>query len=100
MQCIHHPAEAATHDVDGRAVCTSCASDAAERSDAFASAIPVLVGVGYLAAIAIGYLVLRARPIVGALAAVVALVFARLLQHTVRPAVVTPRSAGHPSAER
>lgn len=40
----------------------------------------MLVAVAYLAALALGYIVLKGRPIVGGLAAVVALVSGRALQ--------------------
>jgi hypothetical protein len=39
-----------------------------------------LVGVGYLATVAIGYLLFKARPYVGGIAAVVAIMLGRLLQ--------------------
>lgn len=42
--------------------------------------LPMLVAVAYLAALALGYIVLKGRPIVGGLAAVVALVSGRALQ--------------------
>ncbi len=44
------------------------------------SVLPLIVAVTYLAALAIGYVLLRGRPVVGGLAAVVALVSGRALQ--------------------
>jgi hypothetical protein len=44
------------------------------------SVLPLVVAVAYLAALAIGYVLLKGRPIVGGLAAVVALLSGRALQ--------------------
>ncbi|MFO0739034.1 MAG: hypothetical protein U0270_24270 [Labilithrix sp.] len=44
------------------------------------SVLPMIVAIAYLATLAIGYVVLKGRPIVGGLAAVVALVAGRALQ--------------------
>jgi hypothetical protein len=44
------------------------------------SVLPLVVAVAYLATLALGYIVLKGRPIVGGIAAVVALVAGRALQ--------------------
>jgi hypothetical protein len=44
------------------------------------SVVPLVVAIAYLATLAIGYVVLKGRPIVGGLAAVVALIAGRVLQ--------------------
>jgi len=54
------------------------------------------VGVGYLATLAIGILVFRARPFVGGLAAVVAIALGRVLQLFVRPRIVIRRPDARP----
>lgn len=81
-------------DVDGRPACAACGASADERSRALGSALVGFVGVGYLATLAIGYLVLKARPVVGGLAAVVAIALGRALQMVLRPPVVVRRRAG------
>lgn len=85
-----------TYDVDGSAACEPCAAREDERSRALGSALLAFVGVGYLAALALGYVVFRARPFVGGLAAVVAIALGRALQLYVPLRSVTRR----PSAPR
>ncbi|MBX3196862.1 MAG: hypothetical protein KF894_01795 [Labilithrix sp.] len=108
MECAAHPGTAAsgscaicskascerclTHEVDGAAACAECGPREDDRSRALGSALITFVGVGYLAALAIGYLVFRARPFVGGLAAVVAIALGRALQLYVRPPVVARRA--------
>ncbi|MBX3205767.1 MAG: hypothetical protein KF764_11910 [Labilithrix sp.] len=112
MECAAHPGTAAAgsctvctkascdrclaFDIDGRAACAACGPHEEDRSAALGSALLTFVGVGYLAALAIGYLVFRARPFVGGLAAVVAIALGRALQLYLRPPIVTRR----PSAPR
>lgn len=79
------------YDVDGSAACASCGPREDDRSRALGSALLTFVSVGYLAALAVGYLVFRARPFVGGLAAVVAIALGRALQMYVRPPIVTRR---------
>jgi hypothetical protein len=80
------------YDVDGRVACAKCGAIEDERSRSLGSALVALVSVGYLAALAIGYLVFKARPFVGGLAAVVAIALGRTLQLYLRPPIVTRRA--------
>ena len=73
-----------TYEVDGRPACAPCGANATERSRTLGSTVLALVGVGYLATLALGYVVFRARPFVGGLAAVVAIALGRVLQGLVR----------------
>jgi len=79
------------YDVDGAVACEACAALVDDRGRALGSAMLAFVAVGYLATLAIGYLVFRARPFVGGLAAVVAIALGRLLQVYVRAPTVTRR---------
>jgi hypothetical protein len=81
-----------TYDVDGQPACNSCGALEDDRSRALGVALLGFVSVGYLATLAIGYVVFRARPIVGGLAAVVAIALGRALQMFFRPSIVTRRS--------
>lgn len=108
LDCAAHPGTPATQtcvvckkaccnrcaswDVDGRAACEACGAASDERSRALGSALLAFVAVGYLAALAIGYLVFRGRPFVGGLAAVVAIALGRALQIYLRPPIVTRRA--------
>jgi hypothetical protein len=78
-------------EVDGSAVCESCGVLADDRSRSLGTAMVAFVGVGYLATLAIGYLVFRARPFIGGLAAVVAITLGRTLQMYFQPKAVTRR---------
>lgn len=84
------------YDVDGNVACESCAALEDDRGRALGSALLAFVAVGYLATLAIGIVVFRARPFVGGLAAVVAIALGRALQMFVRMPTVTRR----PSARR
>lgn len=75
--------------VDGRPVCDACGPEASERNRNLGSALLVLVGVAYLAALAGLWLVFRSRPIVGGLAAISAIVVGRALQAYLGPRAVT-----------
>jgi hypothetical protein len=108
LECAAHPGTPATQtcaactkaccdhcasfDVDGKPACEACGAAADERSRALGSALLTFVGVGYLATLAIGYLLFRARPFVGGLAAVVAIALGRALQMYLRPQVVSRRA--------
>ena len=83
-------------EVDGDVACESCGALEDDRSRDLGSAMLALVGVGYLATLAVGFVVFRARPFVGGLAAVVAIALGRALQMYIRPRTVTRR----PSAPR
>ena len=107
MDCTAHPEKAAAgscsvckkagcetclaYDVDGNVACESCGTLAHDRSRALGSALLAFVAVGYLATLAIGIVVFRARPFVGGLAAVVAIALGRALQMYMRPPAVTRR---------
>lgn len=109
MQCAAHPDRAAvgacaacfkelcdscaTFDIDGGFGCEPCGrrreADAAELS----SGLLAFVGVGYLATLAIGVVLFKARPFVGGLAAIVAIGLGRALQLLVGAPAVSRRSA-------
>lgn len=109
MDCAAHPGTAgeascarcsralcdacAAYDVDGAACCEACGRDAEERSHAIGSSLVALVGVGYLATLALGVLVFHAKPFVGGLAAIVAIALGRALQVFLKPATVVRRFA-------
>jgi hypothetical protein len=80
------------YDVDGSTACESCAALEDDKSRAIGSAMLAFVSAAYLATLAVGYLVFRARPFVGGLAAVIAIAVGRALQTYLRPPVVTRRS--------
>lgn len=87
-----HPDRPATKTVDGKPACADCAAAASERHVAVREAILVIVSVGYLAALAAGVVVLKGRPIVGGLAAVIALIVGRGLQVYLRAPVIKDAS--------
>ncbi len=82
----------AAYEVNGSPCCEACAHAEDDRAHALASGLLALVAVGYLAAIAIGIVLFKARPFVGGLAAIVAIVLGRLLQVVVRSPVVSRRA--------
>lgn len=76
-------------NVNDRSACQACGASADDRSRSLGTALLALVGVGYLGTLALGYIVFRARPFVGGLAAVVAIALGRVLQMVIRiPRVV------------
>lgn len=82
-------------------MCVACADLADERARSLGSLVFALVGVGYLAALAIGYVVFRGRPFVGGIAAVVALALGRALQITLRlPPITGPSESLHVDVSR
>ena len=83
-----HPDRLATKSVDGKPACADCAATATERHLAVRESILVIVAVGYLGALAVGFVILKGRPIVGGLAAVIALMLGRTLQVYLRAPVV------------
>lgn len=87
----HHAfcARCITYAIDGRDACDACGQQHGERSRVLGGTLIVLVAAGYLATFAGGYLIFHARPFVGALAAVTAVVLSRTLQMNVHlPAVI------------
>jgi hypothetical protein len=85
-------AACAAYDIDGAAACERCGQLREEDSHALSSGLLAFVGVGYLATLAIGIVVFKARPFVGGLAAIVAIAFGRALQLVVKAPVVTRRA--------
>jgi hypothetical protein len=67
-------------DVDGKASCEACGVAAEERARALGTGLLALVGVGYLATLAIGVALFHARPFIGGIAALVAIGLGRVLQ--------------------
>lgn len=80
-----------TYEVDGDLACNECGAMEDDRSRSLGSALLALVAVGYLATLAVGFLVFRARPFVGGLAAVVAIALGRALQLFLQVPIVTRR---------
>ena len=79
------------YQVDGRSTCEGCGRAVEDRGLAIGSSVLAFVGVGYLAALAIGFLVFRGRAFIGGLAAVVAIAIGRGLQVFVKAPYVTRR---------
>jgi hypothetical protein len=79
------------YEVDGRAACEPCGREEAERGSALGSSVLAFVGVGYLATLALGFLLFKGRAFIGGLAAVVAIAIGRGLQVFVKTPVVTRR---------
>jgi hypothetical protein len=83
----------AAYSIDGDFGCERCGrrreADAAELS----SGLLALVGVGYLATLAIGIVLFKPQPFVGGFAAIVAIGLGRALQLLVQSPAVTRRTA-------
>ncbi|MBS2018533.1 MAG: hypothetical protein JST00_37050 [Deltaproteobacteria bacterium] len=79
MKCAVHTEVDASWTVDGQPACDACAREAEARSRDLGAGLIASVGAAYLATLAIGFLVFHARPLIGGLAAVVAIVLGRLL---------------------
>jgi hypothetical protein len=89
-----------TYELDGAAYCERCGRAHEDESHALSSGLLALVAVGYLATLAIGIVVFKARPFVGGLAAVVAIALGRAMQLLVKaPAVRRRMSAGSASVD-
>ena len=82
-----------TYDLDGKPCCETCGRREEEDSHALSSGLLALVAVGYLATLAVGIIVFKARPFVGGLAAVVAIALGRAIQFLVKAPNVTRRLA-------
>ena len=107
MQCAAHPdtesagpcalcfknlcESCATFERDGSLCCERCGRTAEKDQNELSSGLLALVAVGYLATLVVGTTVLRAKPIVGGLAAVVAIALGRTLQLIVKGPVVARR---------
>jgi hypothetical protein len=108
VDCSAHPGSAAsgtcgvckkagcdtclTYEVDGTEACAACGAACDAQSQAIGSTLLAFIGVAYLATLAIGFLVFRARPFIGGLAAVVAFGCGRTLQAFVQQRTVTRRA--------
>lgn len=85
-----------TYELDGAPCCERCGRDKEEETNALSSGLLAMIGVGYLATLAIGILVFKARPFVGGLAAVVAIGLGRGMQLLLKSPGVTRRLAAPP----
>jgi hypothetical protein len=84
----------ATYDLDGATCCERCGRDKEDESHALSSGLLALIGVGYLATLAVGVVIWKPRAFVGGLAAIVAIALGRLMQLFVKTPVVTRRVSG------
>jgi hypothetical protein len=80
-----------TYELDGSSCCERCGAEKEDDGHALSSGLLALVGVGYLATLAIGIVLFKARPFVGGLAAIVAIGLGRAMQLLVKTPVVTRR---------
>lgn len=91
----------ATYELDAALCCERCGRAKEDDRNALSSGLLALIGVGYLATLAIGIVVFKPRPFVGGLAAIVAIALGRALQMLVKGADVsrrlTPTSAASTS---
>jgi hypothetical protein len=86
----------AAFERDGGPCCERCGRAAEEEQNALSSGLLALIAVGYLATLVLGTVLLKARPIVGGLAAVVAIALGRALQILVKAPAVSRRTPGAP----
>lgn len=88
------------YEVDGRTACERCAIAMTERTRAWGPSLLALIVLGYLVTLAVGYVVFRGRPVVGGIAAIVAITLGRGLQILVPLSTVKrlPREAVHVDA--
>ena len=117
MECAAHPEKnavgpcvscatglcdaCATFELDGGWCCEACGRRQEEDARELGSGLLALVGVGYLATLAVGVAIFNARPIVGGIAAIAAIGLGRALQLLVRaPAVSRRLGATVPTAPR
>lgn len=107
MQCAVHPETAAlgpcaicfknlceacaTFERDESPCCERCGHAAETERNELGSGLLALVAVGYLATLALGTVLFKARPVVGGVAAVVAIGLGRALQLLVKVPAVTRR---------
>lgn len=90
----------ATFDIDGAFGCETCGRRREDEARELGSGLLALVGVGYLATLALGIVVFKARPFVGGLAAVVAIALGRALQLLVKTPAVMRRFDAAPARAR
>lgn len=107
MQCATHPEieargacavcfknlcdACATYELDGAPCCERCGRDKEDDRNALSSGLLALIGVGYLATLAVGIVLFKPRPFVGGLAAIVAIALGRALQMLVKGPDVSRR---------
>lgn len=84
----------ATYELDGASCCERCGRAKEDEGNALSAGLLVLIGVGYLATLAVGIVVFKARPFVGGLAAIVAIALGRVMQLLVKTPVATRRMSG------
>jgi hypothetical protein len=81
----------ATFESDGAWCCEPCGRRQEDDARELGSGLLALVGVGYLATVALGVVLFKARPFVGGLAAIVAIGLGRALQMLVRAPAISRR---------
>ena len=81
----------ATWELEAAPCCERCGKQRDEDSQSLNAGLLAMIGVGYLATLAIGIVVFRVRPFVGGLAAVVAIALGRAMQVLVKAPSVTRR---------
>ncbi len=79
------------YEIDGKPACGPCGTEVEERGKALGTSVLAFVGVGYLATLALAFLVFRGRAFIGGLAAVVAIAIGRGLQVFLKTPLVTRR---------
>ena len=92
----------ASFEHDGSPCCERCGRMKEEQRNDLSSGLLALVAVGYLATLALGSVLLNARPIIGGLAAVVAIALGRAMQLLVHSRAVSRRipAGSAPTAPR
>lgn len=81
----------ATFELDGNWCCEACGRKEEDDARELGAGLLALVSVGYLATLAIGVVLFKARPFVGGLAAIVAIALGRALQMLIRAPSVARR---------
>jgi hypothetical protein len=84
----------ATFERAGEVCCERCGHAAEEQQNALSSGLLALIAVAYLATLVVGTALFNAKPLVGGLAAVVAIALGRALQLLVRSPSVSRRLPG------
>ncbi len=89
----------ASFERDGSPCCERCGRVKEEERNDLSSGLLALIAVGYLATLVLGAVLFKARPIIGGLAAVVAIALGRALQLLVQSTPVSRRNP-EPTAPR
>jgi len=94
----------ATFERDGSPCCERCGRVLEEERNGLSSGLLGVIAVGYLATLALGTMLFKARPVIGGLAAVVAIALGRALQVLVHAPTVSrrmmPAAPAAPTAPR